>query len=328
VAQPVISIIGLGLTGTSVGLGLQRSPGDFEIVGHDKDPAAASTAKKAGAVNRTEWNLHRAYEEANLIVLALPLNELDGLLGHMREGLRPDAMILALTNIMQPAIEIADKQLPENVHFVAAHPIVTGIGGRLTPRADLFDDATFCLAPSLNTDPDAVQLASDFAERLGAKPFYVDAAEHDGIMAGVEQLPQLLAAALMRMSANSPSWSENKRMAGRPFAQATELGGNAQQLFAALQTNRDSLVYRIDQLQQELAEWKALLQLEVEADAEDAHPLLQQLEQAVDERAQWVASAELRQWDGAAAELDEIDSQPGFMRQLFLGGMFNRKSKE
>ncbi len=325
-AKPIISIIGLGLTGTSVGLGLQRMPGDFEIVGHDKDPEAAAAAKKLGAVNRTEWNLHRAYEDANLVVLAVPLSELDDLLGHMREGLRSDTLVLALTNIMQPAMAIADAQLADTVHFVVGHPIVAGVGGTLTPRADLFDGASFCLAPSLTTEPDAVELASDFAERLGAKPFYVDAAEHDGIMAGVEQLPQLVAAVLMRMSASSPSWSETKRLAGRAFAQATELSGSGDQLYAALDTNRASLVLRIDQLQRELAEWKTLLEADV-TDGED-NPLLTQLQEAVNERQHWAAQAELKHWDGAAPALEDVDGQPGFMRQLFLGGMFNRKPKE
>ena len=145
-------------------------------------------------------------------------------------------------------------------------------------------------------------------------------------MAGVEQLPQLVAAALMRMSASSPSWSETKRLAGRSFAQATELSGSGDQLYAALQTNRAGLVMRIDQLQRELAEWKTMLEAEP-ADGED-NPLLTQLREAVNEREHWAAQAELKQWDGAAPALEDVDGQPGFMRQLFLGGMFNRKPKE
>ena len=91
-AKPIISIIGLGLTGTSVGLGLQRTPGEFEIVGHDKDPDATGAAKKLGAINRGEWNLHRAYENADLVVLAVPLSELDELLGHMPRGSAPQQL--------------------------------------------------------------------------------------------------------------------------------------------------------------------------------------------------------------------------------------------
>ena len=74
-AKPIITIIGLGVTGTSLGLALQRSEGNFEIVGHDKSPEASQQARQLGAVQRAEWNLHRACEGAELIVLATPIDQ-------------------------------------------------------------------------------------------------------------------------------------------------------------------------------------------------------------------------------------------------------------
>jgi len=324
-ATPKITIIGLGLTGASMGLGLQRESGDFEIVGHDKEPDTTQAARKIGAIQRGEWNLHRAYENADMIALAVPLSELDELLPLMVEDLKPGCLLLAMTSVMQPAIEIADKHLPETVHFVAGHPILSGIGGTLTPRADLFEDVVFCLAPSLRTDPDAVQLASDFVERMGAKPLFVDVHEHDGIIAGVEQLPQVMAAALMRTSVASPGWAEARRMAGRRFAQATEMGGSASQLFGSLQTNRANLVYRIEQLQRELGQWKELLEMDAPDDGE--HPLLTELKVVVRERDMWEAQAELKHWDMLKIAADEEPAERGFMRQMFFGNFFKGRSK-
>ena len=75
-AKPKITIIGLGTTGASMGLALQKEEGSFTIVSHDRDPDAAREATRLGAVQRTEWNLHNACDEADLIILAVPLNEL------------------------------------------------------------------------------------------------------------------------------------------------------------------------------------------------------------------------------------------------------------
>jgi prephenate dehydrogenase len=322
---PKITIIGLGLTGTSIGLGLQRQEGDFEIVGHDKEPEITGAAKKAGAINRSEWNLHKAYEGADMVILAVPLSELDELLELMAEGLKPGALLMAAVNVMQPAIEIANTRLSDAVHFVAGHPILTGVGGSLSPRADLFEDAVFCLAPSLNADPNAVQLASDFVERLGANPLFVDAQEHDGIIAGVEQLPQIMAAALMRTSISSPGWAEAQRMAGRRFAQATELGSSADQIFSSLETNRANLAYRIEQLQRELGEWKRLL--EMDAPEEGEHPLLTALKKVVRSRNEWEIHAELKRWDLAPTVTGDEPEQRGFMRQMFLGNFFKGRPR-
>ncbi|MCB9139415.1 MAG: prephenate dehydrogenase [Caldilineaceae bacterium] len=325
-ANPTIAIIGLGLTGTSFGLGLQREPGNFQIVGHDKNPDASAAAKKAGAIDQSTFRLHATYEGADLVVVAVPLSELEELLGHLSEGLQPDVLLLIVSNMLAPAMEIAERQLPDTVHFVVGHPIVAGVGGSLSPRADFFVNATFCLAPSVHTDPDAVQLASDFAERLGAKTFFVDAQEHDGMMAGLEQLPQVIAASLMHIFASSASWEETRRLAGRSFAQATELGNSAEQIYAGFMANRAALSLRIDQLQRELQRWQTLLAAEPD-DEESAHPLLTELKQVVNTREAWVIQAELQQWDTDSG-LDTLDDQPGFMRQMLMGDMFRRKTRE
>ena len=199
--KPTVTIIGLGLTGASVGLALQRETTSFEIVGHDKSPDAAQVAKRTGAVQRVEWNLHRAVEPADLVVMAVPLSELDELYSLIAEDLREGCLVLTLAGLLQPAIGLAEKYLPSHAHFVAGHPILSGVGGEPTPRADLFDEVVFALAAGAKTEPGGVQLASDFVERVGATPLFVDALEHDGIMAGVEQLPQVMAAALMQISA-------------------------------------------------------------------------------------------------------------------------------
>jgi prephenate dehydrogenase len=351
-AKPIITIIGLGLTGASMGLALQREAGNFEIVGHDKRPEVAQEMRKLGAVQRTEWNLYRACEGAELIVVAVPLNELAALLPLLAEELKPGTLILAIGSLLQPAIEIAGKTLPAGVHFVAGHPVITGVGAAPSPRADLFERAVFALSAGLNTDPAAVQLASDFVERVGATPLFVDAQEHDGIMAGVEHLPMLLAAALMRVSAGKAGWREARRLAGQHFASATELGSDAAGLFAALQANRENVILKLRQLRQELAEWQTLLETELEtpvgevessekagkAKAKDAkgrnakeeaevHPLLAALEYVVTERGTWEAQTVVKNWEETPGNSAAAAESSGFLKQMFLGGLGNRQQK-
>lgn len=325
-AKPIITIIGLGVTGASMGLGLQQQEGNFEIVGHDKEPEAAGSARKQGAVQRTEWNLHRACENAELIVLAVPLHEMGGLLELIGEDLNPNVLVLAITRVMRPAIETAAKQLPTHAHFVAGHPILSGIGGSLTVRPDLFDEIPFCLSPGLETAPDAIQLASDFVERLGAKPLYMDAQEHDGIIAGVEQLPLFVGAMLAQMFSTAPGWTESKKLAGRKFAQVTELGSSAERIYSDFETNRENLLLRVDQMQQALAEWRELLAQDIAPEAleEADHPLLTALKQAVRARDEWETQAILKNWE----ELPQMETGEGrgMLQQMLFGNLFRGRS--
>ncbi|MEZ4619513.1 MAG: prephenate dehydrogenase/arogenate dehydrogenase family protein [Caldilineaceae bacterium] len=251
-AKPKITIIGLGTTGASMGLALQKEEGNFTIVGHDRDPEAARTATRHGAVQRTEWNLHNACDGADLIILTVPLSELAELFGHIKEDLKPETVVFATVNVLRPAIELAAQHLSAETHFVAGHPVLVGIGAPLSIRADLFEEVPFSLAPGPHTEPSAVQLASDLIERMGAKPFFVDVDEHDGIIAATEQLPQLMAVALMRLSTHGTGWREARRLAGRHFARATEPDASAAQLFGALMANREPVLQRIAQLEEEL----------------------------------------------------------------------------
>ncbi len=319
-AKPTITIIGLGLTGASLGLALQRTESNFEVVGHDKNPEATQAARKLGAVQRTEWNLHAACAGASLIVLAVPLGELQALLTHMREDLQPNTLVLTLVNVMQPALVLAEQQLPGHTHFVVGHPVLSGIGGPLTARADLFEETVFSLAPGGYTDPAAVQLASDFVERLGAKPFFVDAQEHDGIIAAVEQMPHLLAAALVGLNTSAPGWREARRLAGRPFAGATELGSSAEALFSTLQANRANVLLRLDELQQALADWRELLLVTPSPD--EKHPLLAALAQTVEARQTWEAQAMFKRWEDMPTPTPA--ESRGMFRQMFFGNLMGK----
>ncbi|MCC6457419.1 MAG: prephenate dehydrogenase [Caldilineaceae bacterium] len=332
--KPIITIIGLGLTGTSMGLGLQREAGNFEIVGHDKQPEVAQQARKLGAVHRTEWNLFKACAGAELIVLAVPLHELEELLPLLAEEVKPGTLIFAIGSLLLPAIEKGAKHLPDGVHFVAGHAVITGVGATPSARPDLFEKAVFALAAGVKTDPAALQLASDFVERVGATPLFVDALEHDGVMAGVEHLPMLLAAALMRSSASGAGWREAKRLAGRHFAEATDVGGDAAALFAALQANKQSVVLKLQKMRQELAEWQVLLENDAEntiksdnTQAVTVHPLLAALTEAVQARSSWETQVILKNWEEQPdAPVAKAESS-GFLRQMFLGGLGNRQRK-
>jgi prephenate dehydrogenase len=330
-AKPKITIIGLGTTGASMGLALQKEDGNFTIVGHDRDPQAAREAGRLGAVQKTEWNLHNACDGADLIILTVPLSELGELLGHIRSDLKPETVVFANVHVLRPAIALAEQHLLPETHFVAGHPVLVGIGAPLSIRADLFDEVPFSLAAGVHTEPSAVQLASDLIERMGAKPLFVDVDEHDGIVAATEQLPQLMAVALMRLSTHGTGWREARRLAGRRFARATETDASAPQLYGALTANRESLLQRIDQLQAELASWRDLL-VAPEADGapdgqQPKDPLLAALEEVVAARETWEAQAYLKRWEDAPTTAAATESKGMFRQMLFGNMMGGRRSK-
>ncbi len=319
-AKSKISIIGLGLTGTSFGAALQREPLDFEIVGHDREPEAAAAAKRMGAVQRTEWNLHNACQNASLVIAALPLNEMPELLEQIQEDLSDGAVIFAISDVMQPVLDFARRALPDRLHFVVGHPIYTGLGSLLEPRADLFDEIQFAVGADVDTDPGALELVNNLVARVGASPLYVDVTEHDGIVSIVEHLPRLMGAALIQMCTATPSWRDSKKLAGATFAKSSDIGENGEELARALFVNRENVLRSLESLEGVLKTWREILA------GEDEESLRAALTAAAEERIRWERQARLKDWD-RVVEFPKED-QRGMLQQMFFGGFMGNRNKK
>ncbi len=339
--KPRITIVGLGFIGGSIGLALHQAEADFEIVGHDREHAAARKAKKTGAVDKTDWNLVSACEGADLIVIATPVGAIKDTLTAVGPYLKPGCLITDTASIKAQVIEWAEEILPEEVNFVGGNPIVSDVGTTLrhssgqgsgrrlskgidAARADLFAGAIYCLTPAAGTASDAVRLASDFVYLLGAEPYFLDPLEHDGLMAGVDHLPFVLSAALLGITTESASWREMRRLAGGAFESATRfVSADPTTYRDACLVNRENIVRWIDTCLRRLGELRETIL------ADDAEKLEQVFEKALIARQRWLKSREEGSWDvrepqSKEGRPPEVPASPGFMSRLLglrgLGG--------
>jgi prephenate dehydrogenase len=317
-----VAIVGLGLIGGSMGLAIKKSKLDAEIIGHDKDPGIMSRAQKRGAVDATKWNLIDACDGAGLVILALPIDGIKDTLAALKPHLAPGVIVTDTATTKVPVLDWA-KDLPEGVHFIGGDPVIQP--GRRGPttgieaaNSDLFKDATYCLVPSTTTGAPAIDTVASFATMLGAKPFFIDAAEHDGLMTGVEHLPAALATALLAVTVRSQGWREMSKLAGENFraaiAQVPQDGATAREQFLA---HRVDLVRWIDDVTAELGALRGMLARE---DSSALETLVQSL---AEERDKWM-SGKLETADSS------VDAQPVQFNpaHLLIGGLADRTPRK
>lgn len=314
-----ITLVGLDLIGTSIGLSLHENAGNYQVIGNDREPTRMNEAKRLGALDSTKWNLHSACDNASLVITTEPLSELPEFFQQIREDVAEGAVIFGIGPVMQPALDIAANNLPEGINFVAGRPVHSDISSQPEPRSDLFKDSTFCIGASPQTATSALELVSNLLARLGAKPLYIDPLEHDGIVAAVEQLPEILAAVLFQAAFDGSGWHESQKLAGRRFALSTALEASPEELAASLFANRDMLLQRLDQLSTQLETWRERLA------AEDTKPLEESLDGLVQGRAKWERDAKLRDWDRLTEPTSRAD-YGGSMRQMFFGNLFSGRA--
>lgn len=318
----IITIIGAGVIGTSLGLALKRNDDIPQLVVHDKDPKNTREAMKLGAFDKSEWNLINATEPADLIVLAIPSAEIKGTLEAIKPYLKQDVIISDVNQTKQEILALAESILPNHAHFVGGNPVVAAQPGPENARADLFDKTLYCLTPSPKVLPDAVQLLEDFVALIGATSFYLDPHEHDGLMSGVTTLPALLGTALIESVSQQSSWVEMRKLASGLFAQSTAGAvGDPDSMAANLLSQPENTLRWLDLVTESIQDLRQTIQ------GGDAEALAQKLDKAFVTRQNWHQDFAKKQLSNLAEPLTSSEvEQTGMLRQMFgMGSLFTSR---
>jgi prephenate dehydrogenase len=321
--RPTITIVGLGLIGTSIGLALRQEKQDeFDIIGHDKDYGRARQVRKRGAVNKLDWNLVGACEKADMVIIATPLEGVRETLELTAEHLKEGCVVVDTANLKGPVIQWAEAHLSEAVSFVGTDPIISSDGqGVEAATPDLFRNALWCVSPAPSAAPEAVKLVADMIHLLGAQPYFLDPVEHDGLIAGVEHLPFVLSAALLRMTFGASTWKELRKVTGGLYESTTLLPSTDAGYYRDLLFhNRDNVIRWLDLYVDELRSFRELVA------SRDAEALAETFDKAVDARILWLDQRQKGYPD--QKEERELPTMGGFLGGLLGLGAWRRPSRK
>ncbi len=295
-----ITVLGLGPVGASIGLALAAHKDSVMRMGNDREISVMRQAERMGAFDKTAINLHDAVENAGVVILALPVDEIEETLKVIADDLGPGTVVVDTSPVKVAVAKIAQRVLGAERHFVTLtsslnpaylEELADGLDGA---HADLFKNSTMTITSPPGTHPDALELAANLAGLLGGKPYFTDPYEADGLAAASHTLPALAAAALVHAVADQPGWSEGRRLAGQSFALTTHPVAHLDEskvLGQSALLNRENVVRMLDSLQDCLQELRDLLQSE-DADALDAY-----LRQAQETRALWLKQRHTERWE-------------------------------
>jgi len=255
-----IAIIGLGLIGGSMGLALKKVA-DLELVGFARRPEVASKALSIGAVDRAEGNLLSAVKEANLVIIATPVVAIKEILAQIGERLSQGCIVTDTASTKAQVMGWAEEFLPSSVSFIGGHPMAgKEASGIEAADAALFAGCTYCLVPGRGATTEAINVVEGLVRQIGAKPIFLDASEHDSLVAAISHLPLLLSAALVSATTRSPSWPKMAKLAATGFRDLTRLAsGNPVMSLDICLTNREPILHWIDEYIKELGEFRRLV---------------------------------------------------------------------
>ena len=313
-----ITIVGLGQLGASVGLALGNRRSDIHRVGHDISPEIAKKAQKIGAVDNVKHNLPAAVREANIVLLSLPVNEIRATLEVIAPDLPEGAVVMDTAPIQTSVAEWAQEILPEGRHYVGLapalnpkylHRIELGVDAA---EEDLFEGGVVMLGTLPGVPEEAVNVATNLIEMLGASALFADISEADGLMASTHILPQLVAAGLLNAVVDQPGWQEARKLAGRPFAALTSAlayQDETESLGEAALLNRENVTRVLDVV---IGSLQGLRDDIANGDRED---VFERLDMALESHDRWLGQRLKGDWSHEAEKVDLINL-PSFWERL------------
>jgi prephenate dehydrogenase len=258
----LVAIIGLGLIGGSIGLALRQGKKPaWETVGYGRSRETLARALSLGAIEWGGTNLKDAVERAELVVIATPVLTVKEILSGIAPHLPPGCIVTDTGSTKVQVMNWAKEMLPPTVNFIGGHPMA----GRETygiqaAKAELFRRCTYCLTPSEKASPKSIDKVTSMVKKLGAIPFFIDAQEHDNLVAGISHLPMLLSAALVSLTTKNPSWSKMSKLAASGYHDLTRLASGSPEVNAHIcLSNKEAIVNWIDKFTQELERYRQLV---------------------------------------------------------------------
>lgn len=189
-----VALIGLGLIAGSMSLAMRRAGVAGEITGYARSAETRVTAREMGLVDRVCDTATEAVNDADLVVLAVPVGAMGSVMAEIAPALKSGAVVSDVGSVKKDIFASVLPHLPENVEFIGTHPMAgTEHSGPKSGFAELFDNRWCLIVPTEEASETEVLRIEEFWRALGANTKRMDAEHHDLVCAVVSHTPHLIA---------------------------------------------------------------------------------------------------------------------------------------
>ena len=188
-----VTILGLGLIGSSIAHAVRANMPTVRLTGHDADPAVRERARALGFADDVADTPGAAVTDADLVILCVPVGAMRAVAEAIAADLPADCIVSDVGSCKASVAAAFAEMLP-GVTVVPAHPVAgTERSGPDAGFATLFHKRWCILTPAGDANPAAVMRVSAFWEKIGADVEIMDARHHDLVLAITSHLPHLIA---------------------------------------------------------------------------------------------------------------------------------------
>ena len=322
-----MTIIGLGRIGASLGLAMAEQGKDLLRIGNDIQPSVLRRAKEINAVDEVCENLAASVKEADIVILALPVHQLRQTLDVIADELKEHVVLLDTSPCKEAVAGWMKGIMAHRCSYAGIYPAINprylqeAERGIESAHADLFQKGLMAIAAPPEMAGEAIQLAADLAEMVGAVPFFSSPGEVDGILSATHLMPQLTSTALANSITESAGRIDRQKLTGHSFTASTSLLGyeESPELAQSAYLGRENTVCCIDHLIEELEALRKMLL------ADDSGELDEYLGRVQKNHAKWRQG----RWGGNSISEEaggmEFPRKGDAIRHMFIGVRAGKK---
>jgi cyclohexadieny/prephenate dehydrogenase len=188
-----VSIIGLGLIGSSIARAVRQHMPTVRLTGHDADPEVRAIVDRLQLCDDVANTACAAVTDADLVILCVPVGAVETVAREIADELPADAIVTDVGSSKAGVALILRSVLPDH-QIVPAHPVAgTENSGPEAGFGSLFQGRWCILTPIEGVDPVAVTRVETFWRGIGAEVETMSPEHHDLVLAVTSHLPHLIA---------------------------------------------------------------------------------------------------------------------------------------
>lgn len=228
-----VSIIGIGLIGSSIARALQKHEVCHQIVIYDNNVNNRVKAFRLGLGSLITHNLPVAVVDTDLIIICTPISAYEELFREMlplmekdEHGLKP--IITDVGSVMGEGMKIREQFSDYFFDFVPGHPIAgTENSGPDAGFAELFENRWTILNDSMSS-PGGYKKVKQMWSMFGSNVEVMTPFHHDMILALTSHLPHLIAFSVVKtaMSTTPGSFEEISKYSAGGFRDFTRIAAS------------------------------------------------------------------------------------------------------
>lgn len=269
-----ITLIGLGLIGSSIARAVRRGKLARELVCVDASAEVCARVQALGLADQATTDAATGVAGADLVILCVPVRANAAIAQAIGPALTPGAILTDVGSVKGAVVADITPHLAAGVHFIPGHPVAgTEYSGPDAGFADLFMGRWCILTPPPEVDAQALMRLKAFWEAMGANVETMTPEHHDLVLAITSHVPHLIAYNIVGTAADMEQVTQSEviKYSAGGFRDFTRIAASDPTMWRdVFLTNKDAVLEMLGRFTEDLSALQRMIRW---GDGEALHAL-------------------------------------------------------